>query len=82
MTKASGLSNDFYSQNKSEKKGLQELILEWGPHSPEQLLIDALNEFDDGLVSVLDLDKYPQHIKVSSDSCHRPSFVWLTFSPA
>ena len=73
MTKASsGLSNNFYSQNKSEKKGLQELILEWGPHSPEQLLVDALNEFDDGLASVLDLHKYPQPVKVSSDSAIDP----------
>ncbi len=73
MTKASsGLSNDFYSQNKSEKKGLQELILEWGPHSPEQLLVDALNEFDDRLASVLDLHKYPQPVKVSSDSAIDP----------
>jgi hypothetical protein len=68
MTKASGLPNEFYSQNKSEKKGLENLILEWGaPHSSEQLLIDALNEFDDGLASALDLDKYPQHVKASND---------------
>ncbi len=73
MTRASGLSNEFYSKNKLEKKGLEELILEWGaPHSSEQLLIDALNELDDGLASALDLHKYPQHVKASSDSAIYP----------
>ena len=73
MPKASGLQNDFYSQNKSEKKGLEELILEWGaPHSSEKLLIDALNEFDDSLASFLDPHKYPQHLKASSDSAIYP----------
>lgn len=79
MTKASEASD---SQKKSMKKGLPELILEWGPHSPEQPIIDALNKFDDGLASALDLDRYPQNLKASSDSAIYTPFHVADFFPS